>query len=171
MYFFRALVSRWIRGVFLLSACEPLDQRCVSFERLWAVGSAVCVSFQGLWAVVCPTMKKHTDRVFPSCAWEPLDQAKETHRWSNGSQALEGNTRSVCFFSPGWCYQPGLVIKIQQLTSPQKKHTPDPTAHKRLKETHDPCASQKMTILNNQSHDPCVKDGHIITNYVTGMFS
>ena len=47
----RALVSRWIRGVFLSSACEsldqkhtdrvflssacePLDQRCVSFERL-----------------------------------------------------------------------------------------------------------------------------------------
>ena len=39
----------------------------------------------------------------------------------------------------------GLVLVvgalIQQLTSPQKKHTPDPTAHKRLKETHDPCAS------------------------------
>ena len=32
-------------------------------------------------------------------------------------------------------------VLIQQLTSPQKKHTPDPTAHKRLKETHDPCAS------------------------------
>ena len=31
-------------------------------------------------------------------------------------------------------------VQIQQLTSPQKKHTPDPTAHKRLKETHDPCA-------------------------------
>ena len=32
-------------------------------------------------------------------------------------------------------------VLIQQLTSPQKKHTPDPTAHKRLKETHDPCDS------------------------------
>ena len=35
-------------------------------------------------------------------------------------------------------------VLIQQLTSPQKKHTPDPTANKRSKETHDPCASSLL---------------------------
>ena len=44
--------------------------------------------------------------------------SKETHPWSNGSQALERNTRSVCFFSPGWCYQPGLKAGFAVTTRP-----------------------------------------------------
>ena len=35
----------------------------------------------------------------------------------------------------------------QRLTSARKKHTADPTAHKRSKETHDPCASSWLGIL------------------------
>ena len=38
-------------GVFLLSACEPLDQG----------------------GHLQPGLKKHTDRMFLSSAWEPLD--------------------------------------------------------------------------------------------------
>ena len=34
-----------------------------------------------------------------------------------------------------------LIVLIQQLSSAQKKHTPDPTANKCFKETHDLCAS------------------------------
>ena len=40
-------------------------------------------------------------------------------------------------------------VLIQQLTSPQKKHTPDPTAHKRSKETHDPCDSLVQVGVTN----------------------
>jgi hypothetical protein len=41
-------------------------------------------------------------------------------------------------------------VLIQQLTSPQNKHTPDPTAHKRLKETHDPCDSLVPVGVTNR---------------------
>ena len=41
-------------------------------------------------------------------------------------------------------------VLIQQLTSPQKKHTPDPTAHKRSKETHDPCDSLVPVGVTNR---------------------
>ena len=39
-----------------------------------------------------------------------------------------------------WLIKWFVLVLIQQLTSPQNKHTPDPTAHKPAKETHDPCA-------------------------------
>ena len=44
-----------------------------------------------------------------------------------------------------------VILLIQQLTIPQKKHTPDPTAHKRLKETHDLCAS--LVPVGNTNRD------------------
>ena len=41
-------------------------------------------------------------------------------------------------------------VPIQQLTSPQKKHTPDPTAQKRLKETHALCDSLVPVGVTNR---------------------
>jgi hypothetical protein len=52
-------VSRWIRGVFLLRACELLDHS---------------VSHQPGLKGIPPIRKKHTDRVFLSSACETLDQ-------------------------------------------------------------------------------------------------
>jgi hypothetical protein len=76
-------------------------------------------------------------------------------QWLDPTEGLEGR-RSLCAvrYRDAAIYrrlesvpvdEVGVVVLvgvlIQQLTIPQKKHTPDPTAHKRLKETHDPCAS------------------------------
>ena len=41
-------------------------------------------------------------------------------------------------------------MNYNEYTSPQKKHTPDPTAYKRLKETHDPCSSLVPVGITNR---------------------
>ena len=55
--------------------------------------------------------------------------------WSNGSQPLAGNTRSVCTRSNSSQALERNTTLIQRLTSTRKKHNSDPTAHKRSKET------------------------------------
>ena len=100
--FLRALVSRWISGVFLSDACEPIDQRacsmsnqhqahgsCVSFERLWAVESAVCF----IWSPCEPL----DQRCVLLLRGELLEQQKE---WS-GAGTLRKWALS-CALLHGW---------------------------------------------------------------------
>ena len=143
-----AAVWIWPRGGFTFSLRSR--NSCLSEILLSATRELQWVPWvpgrEAIYRVIWLT-KKHSTVLKIQRLTKP---SKETHPWSNGSEAFERNTRSVWFFSPGWCYQPGLVLKIQRLTSPQKKHTPDPTAHKRLKETHDPCDSLVPVGVTNR---------------------
>ena len=53
-------------------------------------------------------------------------------------------------------------VAASRHTSPSDRlwrFLPDPTAHKRLKETHDPCASDPTTHKRSkETHDPCASD-------------
>ena len=118
--------------VFPSSTCESLDRK--DTDRVFS--SSACELLD----------QKHTDRVFLYSACEPLDQKYTDRVFLSSTCELLDQRLYYRFVLPTGTKGAHLTNDthlIKRLTSTRRKHTSDPTAHKRSKETHDPCASSR----------------------------